>query len=101
MREWLGKMRKSQKCQSQVSNPPFPSWIPFLPSDNGNKGENSKKKLYFDKPTEMHEQEIIDEIIDLLFLEEKEREIIGNDPLTRLLLSNPPGKYNFTIVSGE
>lgn len=95
MREWLGKLRKSQKCQSQVSNPPFPSWIPFLPS------ENSNEKLYFDKPTEMHEQELIDEIIDLLFLDEKEREIIGNDPLTRLLISNPPGKYNFTIVSGE
>jgi len=53
----------------------------------------------FLEPEEHAEQEIVDGIIDLIFYDENERKTIRQDPLVRLLISNPPGKYDFTIVS--
>ena len=53
---------------------------------------------FFANPEDRTEQEIIDAIIDALFFVEEEREVLRNDPLTRLLISNPPGEYDFTIV---
>ncbi len=94
VREWLGKLRKSSKHQSQDAKQQF-----LTTNDDGEKSENSCANLFFDKPSELHEQQIIDEIIDLIFFNDTEREKIRSDPLTRLLLSNPPGQYNFTIVS--
>ena len=45
------------------------------------------------------EQELVDAIVDVLFYIEEERERIKNDPITRLLIPNPPGNYDFTIIS--
>ena len=45
------------------------------------------------------EQEIVDAIIEATIYEEADRDRLRNDPLVRLLIPNPPGKYNFTIVS--
>lgn len=54
---------------------------------------------FFLNPSLSTEQALIDGIIDALIYEEKDRERLAKDPLVRLLISNPPGKYNFAIVS--
>jgi hypothetical protein len=53
----------------------------------------------FKNPGKHMEQDLIDAIIELLFYDTAEKSSIKNDPLVRLLISNPDGKYNFTIVS--
>ena len=54
---------------------------------------------FFNKSAEEKEQKVIDAIIDCLFFDSGERQSLRNDPLVRLLISNPSGHYNFTIVS--
>jgi len=53
---------------------------------------------FFANPSDRTEQEIIDGIIDALFFVEEERQVLRHDPLNRLLISNSPGEYDFTIV---
>lgn len=53
----------------------------------------------FLEPEKSTEQVIVDAIIDATIYYEKEREQLRQDPLVRLLIPNPPGKYNFTIVT--
>lgn len=50
-------------------------------------------------PEKVSEQTMIDAILDSTIYEEKVRERLRHDPLVRLLIPNPPGKYEFTIVS--
>lgn len=50
-------------------------------------------------PEKVSEQTLIDAILDSTIYEEQVRERLRNDPLVRLLIPNPPGKYDFTIVS--
>jgi hypothetical protein len=50
-------------------------------------------------PEKYGEQTLVDAIIDAIIYREKDRERLKNDPLVRLLIPNPPGKYNFAIVS--
>jgi hypothetical protein len=45
------------------------------------------------------EQILVDAILDAIFFEESAREELRHDPLVRLLIPNPPGKYDFAIVS--
>lgn len=42
---------------------------------------------------------LIDAIIDATIFDAGDRERLRNDPLVRLLIPNPPGHYNFVIVS--
>lgn len=56
-------------------------------------------KPFFMCPEKQKEQEIIDAIIEALFYDPSERDAIKNDPLVRLLISNEPGNYNFTIIT--
>ena len=56
-------------------------------------------EAFFSCPERQPEQDLIDGIIEALFYDEKERESIKCDPLVRLLISNKPGDYNFTIIS--
>lgn len=98
VRAWLGKLRRSKNKVNDESKYTFSLPMPLINKDEG-KNESSSEKLHFDNPDELHEQEIVDEIIDLIFFDEIEREQIRSDPLTRLLISNKPGIYNFTIVS--
>ncbi len=98
VREWLGRLRRA--TEKSVSNKSlFSLNIPFSDKDDNNHGKNDDNPLFFDNPDSLHEQEIVDEIIDLLFYDENEREKIRSDPLVRLLISNEPGNYNFTLVS--
>lgn len=45
------------------------------------------------------EQELLETVIDVLYKRTKDKEELKNDPLVRLLIDPPPGKYNFSIVS--
>jgi len=45
------------------------------------------------------EQVLLDAILDATIYDETSREKLRNDPLVRLLIPNPPGQYNFTIVT--
>jgi len=56
-------------------------------------------KPFFTCPEKYTEQELIDGIIEALFFDESERDFIKCDPLVRLLISNEPGHYNFTIIT--
>mmetsp|Transcript_36708 Transcript_36708/g.88723 ORF Transcript_36708/g.88723 Transcript_36708/m.88723 type:complete len:2250 (+) Transcript_36708:90-6839(+) len=53
----------------------------------------------FLEPERTGEQELVTAIIDALIYDENEREKLRNDPLVRLLIPNPEGKYDFTIVT--
>jgi hypothetical protein len=44
-------------------------------------------------------QELLFTIIDSLYHDENDRENLKSDPLVRLLIENPKGKYDFTIIS--
>jgi len=44
-------------------------------------------------------QSILDAVLDCLIFEETTREELREDPLLRLMISNPPGEYNFNIVT--
>ena len=50
-------------------------------------------------PRRYGEQALVDAIIDAIIYRNEDREKLRKDPLVRLLLPNPPGKYNFVIVS--
>jgi hypothetical protein len=53
----------------------------------------------FLSPYKVADQRLVDAIIDAIFYYAADRERIRNDPLVRLLLPNPPGGYNFAIVT--
>ena len=50
-------------------------------------------------PDESTEQELLEAIVQAIIYEPGDRERLLNDPLVRLLIPNPPGEYNFTVVS--
>lgn len=56
-------------------------------------------KPFFACPEKQAEQELVDGIIEAIFYDESERDYIKSDPLVRLLISNEPGHYNFTIIT--
>ena len=62
----------------------------------GNKIDNEN---IFLEPNRYREQEIVDAIIDTMIFEEANRKAMKNDPLVRLLIPNPPGNYNISIVT--
>ena len=53
----------------------------------------------FDDPSLFPQQLLIDAIIEATIFEGADRKTLRNDPLVRLLIRNPPGQYNFVIVS--
>jgi hypothetical protein len=62
------------------------------------KGVNFPDNI-FDDPSKYPEQLLIDAIIEATIYEEAERNSLRHDPLVRLLIQNPPGTYNFVIIS--
>jgi len=54
---------------------------------------------FFLEPELVGEQALVDGIIDAVIYLEPDRDRLRNDPLVRLLIPNPPGFYNFAIVS--
>jgi len=53
----------------------------------------------FLKPEKYGEQAVVDAILDTIIYDPKDRERLRSDPLVRLLIPNPEGKYDFSIVS--
>jgi hypothetical protein len=53
----------------------------------------------FMNPEKHSEQDLIDAILEAVFYDRSERLRMQMDPLVRLLIRNPPGLYNFVIVS--
>lgn len=53
----------------------------------------------FSDPHVYGDQAVLDAIIDAIIYRERDRAVLKTDPLVRLLIPNPPGKYNFAIVS--
>jgi hypothetical protein len=53
----------------------------------------------FLNPEKSDEQELVDAILDCLIFDSAERESLRADPLVRLLIPNPDGNYEFTIVT--
>jgi hypothetical protein len=68
-------------------------WLDLQP-----KGINFPDNI-FDEPSKFPEQLVIDAIIEATIYEVDDRNSLRNDPLARLLIHNPPGYYNFVIVS--
>ena len=115
VREWLDVLRNNAKVPRKKD----------IESNDSNSNEDSKGNLmtetlseisteddilnrninlisngvFFSKADDHKEQDLIDGIIDAMFYDEKERETIRQDPIVRLLISNPEGKYNFSIIS--
>jgi len=54
---------------------------------------------FFLEPEFVGEQALVDGIIDAIIYNELDRKRLKDDPLVRLLIPNPPGYYNFAIVS--
>ena len=53
----------------------------------------------FLNPEKYGEQAVVDGILDAIIYDPKDRERLRADPLVRLLIPNPEGKYDFSIVS--
>jgi hypothetical protein len=53
----------------------------------------------FDNPEKASEQDLIDAILEATIFDNTDRERLRMDPLVRLLIRNPPGHYDFIIVS--
>jgi len=72
----------------------------FLVDITGGNGKTVKDtNCIFLDPTRRSEQDLIDAILDALIYDKHDREKLRNDPLVRLLIPNPDGKYDFTIVT--
>jgi hypothetical protein len=67
------------------------------PSDH--QWTNHSPENIFLHPEKCTEQQVVDAILDAIVYSEKEREQLRQDSLVRLLIPNPPGRYNFTIVT--
>ncbi len=83
VREWLTRMSKATAItiSQRVEDESEETCVDFMHPENHN------------------EQELLDDIIKLLFYDETERNAIFQDPLVRLMISNPDGNYNFSIVT--
>ncbi len=51
------------------------------------------------RPVPRAEQALLDAVIDVLYAYPADRRALKGDPLVRLLMDPPPGRYDFTIVS--
>lgn len=92
VRAWLDSLcigARSLETQRRIEDPVKNDFV------QRESGENR----FFACADSHKEQEIVDAIINCIFFESAAREEIRNDPLVRLLISNPAGHYNFTIVS--
>ena len=61
--------------------------------------DNSMDDDLFLEADKVNEQTLLDAILDAIIYDKGAREKLRNDPLVRLLIANPPGKYDFAIVS--
>jgi hypothetical protein len=94
VRAWLDALRigaRSLEIQKRIED--------SVKNDRDQRESESEEMFFFASADSHKEQELVDAIIDCVFYESAAQEDIRNDPLVRLLFSNRPGQYNFTIVS--
>jgi hypothetical protein len=53
----------------------------------------------FLNPAKYSEQQLLDAILDAIVYSKDDRESLRKDPLVRLLIPNPPGNYDFSVVT--
>lgn len=53
----------------------------------------------FLEPEKHSHQALLDAIIDAMIYDKRDRDKLRKDPLVRLLIPNPPGNYDFTVVT--
>lgn len=70
-----------------------------LKLDNGEPGGMIGVDRIFLEPEKHSEQAIVEAIIDAVIYDQKDRERLKLDPLVRLLIPNPPGHYDFSVVT--
>ena len=68
-------------------------WLDLQP-----KGVNFPDNI-FEDPSKFPQQLVVDAIIEATIYKSADRINLRADPLVRLLIQNPPGNYNFVIVS--
>lgn len=92
VREWMARLYKATILKKPLIKTESAQ---SLDDDDG----TWESFIDFKNPENHTEQELLDTIIDLLFYDRAEKKIIHDDPLVRLLISNPAGNYDFSIVS--
>uniref|UniRef100_A0A7S3VB24 Uncharacterized protein n=1 Tax=Chaetoceros debilis TaxID=122233 RepID=A0A7S3VB24_9STRA len=93
VREWMTRLNTRPALETKD---PMSAFQENLVSFVKNEKNHS---IDFMHPEKHNEQDIIDAIINLIFFDDKEKMIIKKDPLARLLIGNPNGDYDFTIIS--
>jgi hypothetical protein len=77
--------------------------FPFLQRENDGVGTAplifSANDNIFLEPERHGEQALVDAILDAVIYDRKDRERLWTDPLVRLLIPNPDGNYDFSIVT--
>jgi hypothetical protein len=70
-----------------------------LKMDNGEPDGMFGVDRIFLEPEKHSEQKLVEAIIEGIIYDKKDRERLKADPLVRMLIPNPPGHYDFTIVT--
>jgi len=103
VRHWLHALRNGALAMETHTPqiPPPATLTQTTESGDWEPVEDSPIELdtFFLEPETHTEQEIVDAIIHATIYYESDRDRFRKDPLVRLLIPNPPGKYNFTIIS--
>jgi len=74
--------------------------VPMSPPCSPRPGATSIiTKPFFTCPESHKEQDLVDAIIEAIFYDPTERDNIKSDPLVRMLISNEPGQYDFTLIT--
>ena len=95
VRRWLDCQKNGQESAVEVD-----FTISKASSNDGSINHmNASFSPFFANAEDHGEKDLVDAIIDAVFFEEDEKDTLKNDPLVRLLIPNPPGNYNFTIVT--
>lgn len=117
VRIWMEALRRGSKgidvtgCET-VDTSPHPSDdydsamsrllspVPLAPPSSPKSNATSIiTKPFFTAPEQQREQDLVDAIIEAIFYDPSERDAIKADPLVRMLISNEPGNYNFTLIT--
>jgi len=67
--------------------------------DKVRKWLKAQSGFQYNGPKVVDDQTLLDKVLDALYYFEEEREMWRKDPLVRLLIKEPPGHYNFSIIS--
>ena len=90
------------KAESDNSNPVnfVVGHLPFVNNDSDNAEQTPEADDdIFLNPEKYSEQVLVDAILAAIIYNEDDRKQLAGDPLVRLLIPNPPGNYDFTVVT--